>query len=125
MDGDVVMHDSVYQALGVAIVDDRRTGLFVDGLDEIGDDIGDAAAALEHSDQLTLVVCDGKLPQGPRVTAHDDDDVARADVDYLPPHQTAARVDKHVKPVHRRAVDMEALVETQGRGDAHREAARG
>src|SRR5207245_1476902 len=92
--------------------------VLVNDLDQLRQDRRDAARALENADELALVVGDGELAERARAAAHDDDDVARADVGDFPTHQAAAGVDDDVEIGPGTAVLVQVLVERQPGRDA-------
>ncbi len=66
---------------------------------DLVEDGRDPTASLDDADQLSLVVGNGKLPEGSRMSPQDDHKVAGPDVDHFPPHESGTGKDDHVVEV--------------------------
>src|SRR3989441_4045812 len=114
----VDLDEPVEQIRRAAAVDDVGARLLLDQLDDGLHAVGDPPGPLQDADHLPLVVGDGELSQRAGAPAHENDEVAGADVLDLAPHQTAAGVHQHVVALVGRAVLDAVLLEVQGRRDA-------
>ena len=113
----VILPESSNEPPGFPVVKDLGPGILPDDPYQVLDLRGDAARAHQDSDQLTLIVGNGKFSQGPGFSPDNDHHVRTADVDHLPAHKPAAGKNQHVMMLGGGMVFVGMLPEAEPRGD--------